>query len=70
MHLYTYLDKLGERPLYRDTDCYICPEDECTALDQCDDALGDKTFELKANEYISDFVSADLRTMHINNVII
>ena len=58
MHLYAYLDKLGERALYCDTDSVIFVQkaDE-PPLIECGDALGDMTSELKANEYISEFVS-------------
>ena len=56
MHLYAYLDKLGERALYCDRQCYIRAEDVRTAPDRID-ALGYMTSELKANEYISEYVS-------------
>jgi hypothetical protein len=63
MHLYSYLDKLGERALYCDTECviFVGKTDE-PPLIECGDALGDMctgdmTSELKANEYISEFVS-------------
>ena len=58
MHLYAFLDKLGERAIYSDTDSVIFVQktDE-PPLIECGDALGDMTSELKANEYISEFVS-------------
>jgi len=58
MHLYGYLDKLGERALYCDTDTVIFVQktDE-PPLIECGDALVDMSSELKANEYISEFVS-------------
>ena len=58
MYLYSHLDKLGDRALYCDEGSVIFVQmtDE-PPLIECDDALRDMTFELKANEYISEFVS-------------
>ena len=58
MHLYEYLDKLGERARYCDTDSvvFVQKTDE-PPLIECGDALGDMTSEPKAKEYISEFVS-------------
>ena len=58
MHLCAHLDKIGERPLYCDTDSVIfVQKDGEPPLVLCGDALGDMTSELKENEYISKFVS-------------
>jgi len=58
MHLYSHLDKLGERALYCDTDCVIfVQKDGKPPLVPCGDALGEMTSELQENEYISEFVS-------------
>ena len=58
MHLYSYLDRLGERALYSDTDSVIfVQKDIDTPLRKCGDALGDMNNELKGNEDISEFVS-------------
>ena len=53
------MDKLGERALYCDTDSvvFVQKTDE-PPLIECGEAPGDMTAELKANEYISDFVSS------------
>ena len=58
MHLYAYLDKLGERALHCDTDCVIfVQKTKEPPVIECGAVLGDTTSELKANEYISEFVS-------------
>jgi len=51
MHLYAYLDKLGERAVYFDTYnvIFVQKTDE-PPLIECGDALGDMTSELKTNE--------------------
>ena len=58
MHLYRYLDRLGERAIYCDTDSviYIQSKDEPNLV-ETGDKLGDMTSELRATEYISEFVS-------------
>jgi len=58
MHLYKYLDRLGERALYCDTDSllYIQSEGE-PCLVECGDRLGDMTNELGEGEFIKEFVS-------------
>jgi len=58
MHLYAYLEKLGKRALYCETDSVIFVQkaDE-PLLIEYGDALGDMTSELKANEYISESIS-------------
>jgi len=58
MHLYLYLDRLGERAIYCDVDSviYIQPKDK-PSLVETGDKLGDMTSELRATEYISEFVS-------------
>ena len=58
MHLYKYLDRLGERALYCDTDSLLYIEDEVgPRLVECGDKLGDMTNELGEGEYIEEFVS-------------
>ena len=58
MHLYAYLDRLGERAVYCDTDSVIfVQKTEEPPLFVSGDALEDMTSELQANEYISKFVS-------------
>ena len=51
MHLYRYLDRLGERAIYCDTDSviYIQPKDEPNLV-ETRDKLGDMTFEMQATE--------------------
>ena len=56
MQKYAYLHKLGERALFCDSVIFIQKTDE-PPLIKCGDAPGDMTSELKANEYISEFVS-------------
>ena len=58
LHLYGYLDKLKEHALYRDTDSvmYVQPRDD-SALVQTGDRLVAMTSELKAGEFIYEFVS-------------
>jgi len=58
MHLYRYLDRLGERAIYCDTDSviYIQPKDVPNHVDT-GDKLGDMTYELLTTEYICVFVS-------------
>ena len=58
MHLYAYLDNLGERALYCDADSVIfVQKTNEPPLIERGDALWDMTKKLKANEYISEFVS-------------
>ena len=58
MHLYAYLDRLGERPLYCDTDSVIFVQKGGEPpLIERGDYLGDMTSELKGSEFISEFVS-------------
>ena len=60
MELYSYLDSLGERALYCDTDSVIFVQKVCEPpLIECYDALGDMTSKLKYNVYIAEFVSAE-----------
>ena len=58
IHLYRYLDQLGERAIYCDTDSviYILSRDE-PGLIETEDVLGNMTSELRTTEYISEFVS-------------
>jgi len=58
MHLYRYLDRLGERAVYCVTDSviYIQPKDEPNLI-ETGDKLGDMTSELRSTEYVSEFVS-------------
>jgi len=58
IHLFRYRDRLGERAIYCDTDSviYIQPRDE-PFLIETGDKLGDMTCELRATEYISEFVN-------------
>jgi len=58
MHLYRYLDRLGERAIYCDTDSviYIQPKDEPNLV-ETGDKLGDMTSELRITEYTSKLVS-------------
>ena len=58
MHLYAYLDRLGERALYCDTDSVIFVQKEGEPpLIGRGHYLGDMTSELKGSEFISEFVS-------------
>ena len=58
MHLYAYLDRLGERALYCDTDSVIfVQKDGEPPLIELGDYLGDMTSELKGSEFISEFIS-------------
>ena len=58
MHLYAYLDRLGERAVYCDTDSVIFVQKTGEPpLIECGNALGDVTSEVKGSEYISEFVS-------------
>ena len=58
MHLYRYLDGLGERAIYCDTDSviYIQHKDEPNLV-ETGDKLGDMTSELRITEYTSKLVS-------------
>jgi len=58
IHLYRYLDRLGENSIYCDTDSviYIQPRDE-PELIETGDKLGDMTSELRPTQYVSEFVS-------------
>jgi len=58
MNLYRYLDRLGERAIYCDTDSviYIQPKDVPNLVDT-GEILGDMTSELLTTEYISEFES-------------
>jgi len=58
IHLYRYLDRLGENAIYCDTDSviYIQPRDD-TGLIETGDKLADMTSELRPTQYISKFVS-------------
>ena len=58
LHLYSYLDRLGERALYCDTDSvlFVQPIDE-PALVETGDNLGAMTSELRPFEFIEEFVS-------------
>jgi len=57
IHLYRYLDRLGERAIYCDTDSviYIQPKDEPNLI-ETGDKLGDMTSELRSTDYVSEFV--------------
>jgi len=58
IHLYRYLDRLGERAIYCDTDSviYIQPKDEHNLI-ETGDKLGKMTSELRPTDYVFDFVS-------------
>jgi len=58
INLYRYLDRLGERAIYCDTDSviYIQRKDEPNLI-ETGDKLGDMTSELRTTEYITKFVS-------------
>jgi len=58
MQLYRYLDRLGVRAIYCDTDSvmYIQPKDEPNLI-ETGHKLGDMTSDLRTTEYISEFVS-------------
>jgi len=58
IHLYCYLDRLGEIAIYCDTDSviYIQPRDE-PGLIETADKLGDMTSVLRPTMYVSEFVS-------------
>jgi len=57
IHLYRYLDRLGERAIYCDTHSviYIQPKDEPNLI-ETGDKLGDMTSELRSKKYVSEFV--------------
>src|SRR5215468_2580437 len=58
MHLYKYLDRLGERAMYCDTDSLLYIQSEGgPCLIECGDKLGDMTNELGEGEFIEEFVS-------------
>jgi len=54
IHLYRYLDRLGERAIYCDTDfmIYIQRKDEPNLI-ETGDKLGDMTSELRPTLYVS-----------------
>ena len=58
LKLYSYLEKLGNKALYCDTDSvvYVASTNEPSPI-ECGDKLGDMTNELAPNEYIEEFVS-------------
>ena len=52
LQLYAYLDRLGERVVYCDTDSVLFVQKESEpALIECRDILGDMKSERKTNEY-------------------
>jgi len=57
-YLYRYLDRLGQRAIYCDTDSvvYIQPKDEPNLI-ETGGKLSDMTSELRPTEYVSEFVS-------------
>jgi len=57
IHLYRYLDRLGERNIYCDTDSviYIQHKHEINLI-ETGDKLGDMTSELRYTDYVSEFV--------------
>jgi hypothetical protein len=59
IHLYGYLDRLGDRALYCDTDSviYVHPKNQ-PSLVETGDRLGAMTSELPPNNQIVEFVSA------------
>jgi len=65
IHLYRYLDRLGERAIYCDTDSvtYIQPRDE-PKLIETGNKQGDMTSDLRSTEYVSVFVSGGLKITH------
>jgi len=64
IHLYSYLDRLGERALYCDTDSvlFVQPIDE-PALVETGDNLGSMTSEMSPFELIEEFASGGQKTM-------
>jgi len=58
LYLYSYLDRLGERTLYCDTDSFLFvkPRDE-PALVETGDNLGAMTSEMRPFEFIEEYVS-------------
>jgi len=62
IHLYRYLDRLGERAIYFDTDSviYIQHKHEPNII-ETGDKLGDLTSELRSSDYISEIVSSGPR---------
>jgi G:T-mismatch repair DNA endonuclease (very short patch repair protein) len=58
IHLYKYLDRLGTRAIYTDTDSVVYIQDESQPrLVEVGDRLGDMTNELQPDEFIQEFVS-------------
>ena len=57
IHLYLYLDQLGENAMYCKTDSVICiqPKGAGSPLIETGDKLGDMTSELRPSEKISEF---------------
>ena len=60
IYLYRYLDRLGEKAIYCDTDSliYIQPKDEPNLIETGDN-LGDMTSELRTTGYVSEFLSGE-----------
>jgi len=58
IHLYRYLDQLGEKAIYCDTDSviYIQLRDKPNPS-ETGYRLGDMTYELRLTEYVFEFVS-------------
>ena len=57
--LYAYINRLGKRALFCDSDSIIfVQKDGEPPLVECGVALSDMTFQLKENNYISEFVSS------------
>jgi len=58
IHRYRYLDRLGERAIYCDTDfvIYFQPKDKLNLI-ETGDKLSDMTSELRPADYVSEFVS-------------
>ena len=62
MHLYAYLDKLGNRSVYYETDNVIFVQKDGESPLIYGEELRDMISELKENEYISEFVSGCSKT--------
>jgi hypothetical protein len=57
LKLYSYLDKLGVRAMYCDTDSLIYVQETEAPIVECGVRLGDMTSDLRPGEYIEEFVS-------------
>ena len=67
LELYKYLEKLGERVLYFDTDSvfFVGKIDGSDAVVTTGDALGDMTDEIEEGRYVTEFVSGGTKELWV-----